>query len=147
MTDRYSVEMVGVADGTLNPPKKADGRLIGSKIRSIRATKQVLADQIADRVYLGQLPVGATVKEILIVTDTSLGSATIAIGTTASSGKYVAARTYTTPLDVPTCIGPKASTWDDVPLTAPEDLWLTVAAAAIGGSAIVGIEIRYTIAP
>lgn len=145
MTDRYAVEQVGVADGTSVPPKKLDGALVGAKIRSIRATKQVLADQIADRVYLGKLPIGATVKEILIVTDTSLGSSTIAIGTTASSGKYVAARTFTTPLDAPTCIGPKASVWDDAPLTAEEDLWLTVAAAAIGGAVIMGIEIRYTV--
>lgn len=145
MTDRYSVEQVGVADGTVTPPRKADGRLIGAKVRSIRATKQVLADQIADRVYLGRLPAGATVKEILIVTDTSLGSATIAIGTTASSGKYVAARTFTTPLDTPTCIGPKVSAWDDAPLAADEDIWVTFAAAAGPGAAIVGFEIRYTI--
>ncbi|CAD7335163.1 hypothetical protein FIM10_01835 [Sphingomonadales bacterium 56] len=145
MTDRYAVEQVGVADGTSVPAKKLNGALVGAKIRSIRATKQVLADASTDRVYLGQLPIGATVKEILLVTDTSLGTATIAVGTTAAPAKYVAARTFTAPLDAPTSIGPKASAWDDAPLPAVEDLWLTVGAAAMPGSAIVGVEIRYTI--
>ena len=74
MTDRYAVEQVGVADGTKTPADKLDGRLIGAKIRSIRATKQVVADQIADRVYLGRLPQGSHLKEILLTTDTSTGS-------------------------------------------------------------------------
>ncbi|MEV4934417.1 hypothetical protein [Sphingobium sp. LSP13-1-1.1] len=145
MTDRYAVEQVGVVDGTSTPNKKADGALVGAKLRSIRATKQVLADQIADRVYLGRLPQGANLKEVLITTDTSLGSSTIAIGTTASSGKYVAARTFTTPLDAPTCIGPKASALDDAPLSADEDVWMTIAAAAMPGAAIVVVELRFTI--
>lgn len=145
MTDRYAVEQVGVADGTLTPPKKLDGALIGAKKRSIRATKQVLADQIADRVYLGKLPQGANLKQVWITTDTSLSTATIAIGTTSTPGKYVAARTFTTPLDTPTCIGPKASALDDAPLTADEDIWLTVAALALPVAAIVVIELEFTI--
>lgn len=145
MTDRYAVEQVGVADGTLTPPKKLDGAVVGAKRRSIRATKPVVADQIGDRVYLGKLPQGATLKDIKINTDTSTGSATFSIGTTAAPAKYRAQAAFTTPLNVPTSIGPIASAWDDAPLTADEDVWLTWAAAAMGGSAIMGIELIYTI--
>lgn len=84
MVDRYAVEQVGVLDGTSVPAKKLDGSFIGAKKRSIRATKQVLADAAGDRIYIGRLPQGATVKQINIVTDTSLGTSTIAIGTTAA---------------------------------------------------------------
>tara|TARA_R110000868_G_scaffold32613_4_gene118704 strand:- start:1907 stop:2350 length:444 start_codon:yes stop_codon:yes gene_type:complete len=145
MVDRYAVEQVGVLDGTSVPAKKLDGSLVGAKRRSIRATKQVLADAAADRVYLGRFPQGSTCKDIKFVTDTTLGSATMAIGTTAAPAKYVAARTFTTPVDVPTSIGPRASAWDDVPLTVDEDVWATFAAASLPGSAIMGWELIYTI--
>lgn len=145
MTDRYAVEQVGVADGTKVPNDKLDGRLIGAKVRSIRASKQLVADQIADRVYLGKLPQGATLKEILFVTDTTLGSTTFSIGTTAAPAKYRALAVFTTPLNVPTVVGPPAAAWDDAPLTADEDVWVTFAAAALSGSIIMGWELRYTI--
>jgi len=145
MTDRYAVEQVGVVDGTLVPPKKLDGALVGAKRRSIRATKQVVADAAGDRVYLGRLPQGATLKDVKFNTDTSLGTSTMAIGTTATPAKYVAATTFTTPLNVPTAIGPKASAWDDAPLTADEDVWATFAVAALPGAAIMGWELVYTI--
>ncbi|MCJ8159855.1 hypothetical protein [Sphingomonas sp. LaA6.9] len=145
MADRYVVEQVGVADGTLNPPKKLDGRLVGSKLRRIRGTKQVLADAIGDRVYLGKLPAGASLSRIWLVTDTSLSTSTVAIGTTATPAKYVAATVFTTPLDRPTVIGPKASAWDDAPLAADEEVWMTVAALALPVAAIVGFELEYSI--
>lgn len=145
MADFYSQQGVGVADGTVIPPNKADGSQVGAKKSSITASKplgQALA--AADRLWLGKLRAGESVKQILLNTDTSLGSSTIAIGTTATPAKYVAATTFTTPLNRPTAIGPLASIMDDGVLTADEDIWLTVAAATIAGSTVFSVEIEYT---
>lgn len=145
MADRYALEFVGQKDGTANPPKKLDGRFVGAKERRIRASKAVLADASGDRIYIGTLPAGASLRAVAINTDTSLGSATIAVGTTAVPGKYVAATTFTTPLDRPTGIGPKASAHVATPLDVDEDIWVTVGAAAMPVAAIVVFELTYTV--
>jgi hypothetical protein len=145
MPDYYSQQSVGVADGTVIPPNKADGTQVGAKKSSITASKPIgQALAAADRLYLGRLRAGERVAQILLTTDTSLGTSTIAIGTTATPAKYVAATTFTTPTDRATAIGPRASTLDDGPLTADEDLWLTVAAATIVGGTLFTVEIEYT---
>jgi hypothetical protein len=145
MPDFFSQQMAGVADNTQIPSRKADGGQVGAKISSITASKplgQALA--ATDRLYLGRVRAGERIKAILITTDTSLGTSTIAIGTTATPAKYVAATTFTTPLDRPTAIGPRASTLDDGVLTADEDIWATVAVATIVGTTIFSIELEIT---
>ena len=145
MADFYSQQMTGVADGTLIPSRKADGGQVGAKVSSITASKplgQALA--AGDRLYLGRVRAGERIKQILINTDTSLGTSTIAIGNAATAAKYVAATTFTTPLNRPTAIGPLASTMDDGVLTADEDIWLTVAVATIVGGTIFSVELEIT---
>ena len=89
MADRYALEQVGVADGTL-PPKLADGGLVHAKRRVITASFPTgTAQANGDRLYLGKLPIGAKVKAINGITDTTLGTTTLSIGTTASPTKYV----------------------------------------------------------
>lgn len=145
MADYYSQQMTGVADGTAIPVKKADAGQIGAKKSSITASKPIgQALAAADRLYLGRVRAGERIAQILFTTDTSLGSSTIAVGSAGSAAKYVAARTFTTPLDAPTAIGPKASTLDDGVLTADEDIWLTVAAATIVAGTIFSVEIEIT---
>ena len=145
MADYYSQQMTGVADGTKIPANKADAGQVGAKKSSITASKplgQALA--AGDRLYLGRVRAGNRIVQILLTTDTSLGTSTIAIGSAASAAKYVAATTFTTPTDRPTAIGPKASTLDDGALTADEDLWLTVAVATIVGTTIMSVEVEIT---
>jgi len=145
MADFYSQQMTGVADGTVIPPRKADGGQIGAKVSSITASKplgQALA--AGDRLFLGRVRAGDRIKSVLITADTSLGTSTVAVGTTAIPAKYVAATVFTTPLDRPTAIGPKASTLDDGVLTADEDIWMTVAVATIVGTTIMSVELEIT---
>lgn len=145
MADLYGLEFVGGPDGTQSPPKKLDGRLVGAKRRATRSTKPAINLAAGDRWYLGKVPQGAVVRAILVNTDTSFGTSTIAIGTTAVPAKYVAATTFTTPTDRPTEIGPKASAHAAAPLAADEELWATVAAATIASATVAVIEIEYTI--
>lgn len=142
MADFYSQQMTGVADGTQIPARKADGGQVGGKVSTITASK-ALGQAIAagDRLYLGRVRAGDRVKVINLTTDTSLGTTTISIGTTATPAKYVNAQTNTV-TDRPTAIGPRASTLDDGPLTADEDLWATFAVAGIAGAVVMGFDIE-----
>ncbi len=142
MADFYAKAFVGVADGTKIPPDRADGRVVGAKRSTIVAAKvagQALA--IGDRLYLGKLRAGELVREIRINTDTSLGTTTVAIGTPGTPAKYRAAAVYTTPLNVPTPIGPVAAIAISDPLTADEDIWATLGVGGIAGAVVMAIEI------
>lgn len=144
MADYYAVEYQGAVDGTSNPPKKLDGRLVGAKKRRNRATKPPTPLAVGDRFYIGKVPQGATVRTIAVNTDTSFGSATLSIGTTANPTKYVNAKGVTA-TDVPTGIGPRAAVHAAAPLTADEGLWATVVGAAIPAVVVAVIETEYTI--
>lgn len=144
MADFYALEFVGVADGTV-PAQLADGRAVNSKVRSIRATKTATALAAADRMYLGRLPRGAIVTEILVTTDTSFGTTTLSIGTTATPAKYLNGVTNTV-TERPVILGPRATAAVLAPLAADEDIWLTVATATLAGATVAAFVIRYKIA-
>lgn len=142
MPDFYALQQQGVADGTVNPALRADARQVNGKETVIIASKpgtQALA--AGDRLYLGRLRAGDNLRRIFLNTDTSFGTSTIAIGTTANPTKYVAATTFTAPLNTPTSLPVRASTADDGPLTADEDIWATVAVATIGAAVLATFDL------
>lgn len=141
MPDLYASTFVGVKDGTKFPPDRADGRLVGGKQSMIVAPK-VAGQAIAsgDRLFIGTLRAGEVLRGIRINTDTSLGTTTFSIGTTATPAKYRAAAVYTTPLNVPAYVGPNAAQAIASPLTADEDIWVTFGVAGIAGSVVMSFE-------
>lgn len=139
----YAAQQVGVLDGTKIPADRADGRQVSAGKKVTLASKVPgAAWAVGDDVVLGKLAPGEKLTAVRICTDTSLGSSTIAIGVPGATGKYVAARTFTTPLDAPTVIGPRASTLDDAPLEDEELILLTVAAANIAAGTLLTIELE-----
>mgnify|MGYP006191754395 CR=1 FL=1 len=141
MPDLYASTFVGVKDGTKNPPDRADGRLVGAKRSTIVAPK-VAAQAIAagDRLFLGTVRAGESIREIRLNTDTSLGTTTFSIGTTAVPAKYRAAAVFTTPLNIPSPVGPVAAAAIAAPLAADEDIWATFAVAGIAGGVVMAFE-------
>lgn len=144
MADLYALEFVGGPDKTLMPAKKLDGRLVSAKKRRTRAVKPSTILNIGDRLYIGKLPQGGVLQHIDAVTDTTFGTATLSIGTTAVPNKYANARTLTA-TDVPTVLGPRATAAVLQPAEADEELWLTVGVAAIAAATIAAIRWEYTI--
>lgn len=142
MADRYVAEQVGVSDGTKIPADQADGRVVDGIKRSIIGTKVTgVAWAIADRIMLGTVPAGRKVVGIRCTTDTSFATATLSIGNSTTANKYVNAATLTA-TNVPTMLGPQATAMDDAPLSAEEDIWLTVGVAAIAAGTIATFEIE-----
>lgn len=137
MARHYAKQQVGVLDGTKIPADKADGREVGAKKSVIIASKVTgVTWASGDDVVLGKLASGEKLIDVKVCTGTSFGSSTIAIGIAGNTGKYVAARTFTTPTDAPTSIGPKASTLDDLPLEEEETILCTVATADIASGTV-----------
>lgn len=145
MADVYAFEFVGGPDGTVQPPKKLDGRIVSAKKRTTRATKPTTILNIGDRLYLGKLPQDAVLRSLQGNTDTSFGAATLSIGTTAQPTKYVNGKTLTA-TDVPTGLGPRAAIAGQAPIAVDEDIWLTVGGAAIPAAVIAVFHLEYTIA-
>ena len=144
MADYYALEFVGGPDGTQKPAKKLDGRLVGAKKRHTRAVKPATILAIGDRLYLGRLPQGGLLTLVTGNSDTSLGTTTLSIGTTANPTKYVNAKTMTV-VDLPTALGPRAAAAVLQPVTADEDIWMTIGVAAIPAVVVASIRWEYTI--
>lgn len=142
MPTYYALQQQGVADGTVNPSLRADARQVYANVANIIASKpgtQALA--IADKLYLGKLRAGSHLRRIFMTTDTSWGTGTISIGTLALPAKYVNAATLTV-VNTPTSLPVLASTLDDGPLTADEDLYLTLGGAAVGAAVLSTLDIE-----
>ena len=140
MADFYASTFVGVKDGTKVPADRADGRQVRANECVIVAPK-VAAQAYAngDRLFIGSVRAGEHVREIKVTSDTSFGTTTLSIGTTAAPTKYVNAKTMTV-TDVPTLIGPKATAADDGPLSADEDIWVTLGVGGIAGGVLFTFE-------
>ena len=145
MADVYALEFVGGPDGTLQPPKKLDGRVVSAKKRRTRAVKPLTILNVGDRLYIGKLPQDAVLQTLSCNTDTSFGTTTLSVGTTSQPTKYVNARTLTS-TDAPAAIGPSAASARNAPVTADEDLWVTIGTAAIPAAVLATFYMEYTIA-
>lgn len=138
----YLDSFVGVKDGTKVPADRLDGRKVGAKGSYIRGSKtagQAWAN--GDLIYLGSLRAGESIRNITVNTDTTLGSTTLTIGTIATPAKYANAVTNTV-LDRPVSIGPRATAADDAPLSADEDIWLTLGVGGIAGGINVTFQLE-----
>lgn len=114
-----------------------------------------LASQAAGTVIgVARLPLNSVITGITYVTDTSLGSATIALGDANSAAQYAAAQTLTS-TNTPTRIGlasthgqPITAGYDCVSGAASktyEDLVLTTAVASLPSSGNLAVIVEYAL--
>lgn len=130
MAETYAREISGV-DSV--PSTKSNGGLQGGRVRRFRATVDMDGQAIADTIVLADVPPGYAFAYGVITASATLGAtATLAIGTAASSGKYRAAAVLTS-ADTPTLFGKAAGASADA-LTDGERVIATVAAAALPDS-------------
>lgn len=146
MAVRYSKEATGVLDGTL-PPAQTNGAVLG-KLKRLRATYNLATDgavTTSDQILLGRLPAGAVFAFGMLTSDTSFNTSVVAIGasaTHASNNKYRTAAAFTA-VQTPTPFGNVAAQ-GAAPLTAPEDVWMTVATANLPSTGIFTVDIFYS---
>lgn len=142
MPDFYLNSFVGVKDGTKVPADKADGRKVSANKSVIFGAKPAgVAWANGDQIFLGTIRAGESLRNIIVNSDTSLGTTTLSVGPKSSTAKYANARTMTT-TDTPTSIGPRGTAADDEPLTADEDVWLTLGVGGVAAGVNVTFELH-----
>lgn len=139
MANTYAPEVAGL--GT-TPTGKSNGGVQGGRLRRFRATVTFASQASGDTITLAQVPAGYTFAYGLINATASFGaSATVAIGTAASAGKYRAAATHTsTGLSL---FGTTTAADDDA-LTAEETVIMTVAVAALPSSGTAVVDMYFS---
>jgi hypothetical protein len=146
MAQGVSAEFAGVLDGTLLPAAKADGRSNNSPVRAFVATFDLSLAAVAkvsgDTNVCFRVPAGYRFLYGLINASATMGAtATIAIGVSGTAGKYRTAATFTAA--APTLFG-NSTAADDAPLSAYEDVLITIAAADLPASGILIVTMFYS---
>lgn len=116
----------------------------GGVVRSLTDTVTYATQTTSDTIVVGGglLPVGARVLLVEMTTSVTTGSATLALGITGTVAKYKAAGAVTT-ANVPQVFGVAAAL--DAPLTAAEQLFLTIAGASLPASGTLVVTVYYVV--
>jgi len=140
MADFYGSTFAAAKSGTTPQQMPAPG-YASSKRRSHTEIFTYAGQAAGSRLFIGTLPIGAIFEGVELTTSATTGTATLQVGSNSSPAKYAAAAAVTTP-DVPV-VAAKASGKAQAPLTAPEDVWITTAAAALPGAGTLVVELRF----
>jgi hypothetical protein len=136
MATTYSNDISGAY---ATPATAVSGSVVGGRLRRLRGVITLASQADGDVIVLGKLPAGAVFAYGVLNASATLGaSATIAVGT---AGKYRAAAVFTAA--APTLFGTSTSV-DDAPLTAEEEVMVTVGTAALPSSGTLIVDLYYS---
>jgi len=127
-----------------NPPVKVAPARHSGRVRVYSDVITLAAQTTSDTIVVfgGKIPVGSQFLYGVITTDTSLGSSTISVGITGSTAKYKALAVFTA-TETPTFFGKAASQL--TPLTAEEQIFISIGAANLPGSGTLTIQMFYAL--
>ncbi|MEX0807092.1 MAG: hypothetical protein WD044_00035 [Dongiaceae bacterium] len=136
----YGTQMAKLHNSTpVQLPAVSD---VHGRVRIFNETIPLATQTTSDTIEIARLPKGARVLYGVLNTDTSLGSSTVAIGITGTTGKYRAAATFTA-TSTPTLFGVNAGV--GVGAAAEETVIITIAAASFPGSGTLKVMFIYTL--
>lgn len=140
-----STELGGSANQTAAPVGyKPRATVYQARLKRLRASFTLATQTTSDTLVVGNLPVGAVFAYGKLTTSVSLGSSTLAIGITGTTGKYRAAATFTA-TDTPTDFGPATQiAVSDAGLSAEETVFATIGAASLPASGTLVIDLYYS---
>jgi hypothetical protein len=136
MTVLYSEEMTGLY---AVPVEVADGGVVDGNVRVKRATITLASQATTDTIVIAKAKAGEAFVHGILHASATLGSATIAIGIAGATGKYRAAAVHTA--TVPTFFGVNAAVEE---LTADEEIYITIAAAALPSSGRLVVDMYFS---
>lgn len=135
MANFNGTNMAKIAAGTTVPPGFANGT-----VRCFAETFTYAAQAAGSTLTVGKLPKGAVPLYGALSTDTSTGSATLAVGISGTAAKYKAAGAHTT-VDTPVIFGKSAAL--NAALTAEETIIVTTAADALPATGTLTVTFFY----
>jgi len=126
-----------------NPPTKVGPHASGGKVKVVTETFTYASDAAGSyNIGGGLIPVGARVLDAYFVTSVTTGSATLALGISGSTGKYITAAAVTTANQRTVQVNQAAMLTE---ITTAEQLQLTVAAASLPASGTLRIVLTYVV--
>lgn len=108
------------------------GKGVNANVRVFREIITLASQPTTDTLFLARVPAGYVFLYGLLCSTVSLGTSTLAIGITGTTGKYRAAATFTA-VDTPTIYGPTSALDNDV-LASDEVIFGTIAVASLPAS-------------
>jgi len=117
------------------------------RTQNYRAVITLASQPAADFIRLFRLPAGVYPLRGIIQSTVSLGTSTVAIGISGTTGKYRAAATFTA-VDTPTPFGVTGANITSglpVPLATSEEIIATVAVAALPASGTLLIDMEVAV--
>lgn len=138
MAKLYAVEATGYLNST--PPSLAAGAVHGGRVRRYRCTVNLASQATTDTIVLAKLHQGQSVAYGILTTSVTLGTSTVAIGVTGATGKYRAAAVFTA-VNTPTLFGPTAVNAAAAPTAAEEEVFITIAEAALPASGTLVVDL------
>lgn len=141
MTVFYSTEATSYLNTV--PPVLVDAAFVGGNLRRYRAVITMAAQTTSDTIVLFKVRRGIAFAFGIITASATLGSTTIAIGITGTTGKYRAAAVHTA-VDTPTFFGPAAQVGAAAKLTTDETIFITIAAATMPGSGTLVVDMYFS---
>lgn len=143
MTVFYSAEAL-LQYPTSGQRSMPPGATYGGRLRRYRNVITMASQTTSDTIQLGDIPAGNVFAFGVLSTDTSLGSTTIAIGVSGTTGAYRAAAVFTA-TNTPTLFGIVAAQDDDpVTKTAVTLPIVTIAAATMPSSGTLIIDLYFS---
>jgi hypothetical protein len=145
MAAYLSTELGGSANQTSAPVGyKPRASVYGGRLKRLRGTFTLASQATTDTLVVGNLPAGATFAFGVITASATLSTSTVAIGISGTTGKYRAAGTFTS-ADTPTLFGTAATIGaTDPALTTEEQVFITIATAALPSSGTLVVDIYYS---
>lgn len=138
MAETYASEVAGQY---AIPATKSSGAVQGGRMRRWRSTITLAAQADGDTIVLANVPAGHVFAYGVLNSSVSLATSTIAIGTDAAAGKYRADAVHTA--TAPTLFGLYTAA-DDEPLTADEEVILTVDTAALPAAGTLVVDLYFS---
>lgn len=146
MAAYLSTELGGSANQTAAPVGyRPRASVYQGVLKRQRATFTYASQATTDTLVLGNLPAGATFAFGVINTSVSMGTSTLAIGISGTTGKYKAAGSAITATDTPTLFGvATVAGASDPALSAEEQVIGTIGTAALPASGTLVVDLYYS---
>lgn len=139
MANTYSTELQPTQQVPAQRTTSVNG--YDARVRRYRASVTLASQASADTITLANIPAGYVFAGGEITTDTSLGSSTLAIGVSGTTGYFKAAATFTS-TNTPTPFGTAAALAEVAP--AARTVIATVGAAALPASGQLVIDLYFS---
>lgn len=147
MAQYLSNELAGTTTGlstSAGVGYKPRASVYGGRLKRLRATITLASQTTSDTLALGNLPAGAVFAFGVITSTVSLGTSTLAVGISGTTGKYRTAATFTA-TDTPTTFGNAAQVaQSDAGLSAEEAVIGTIATANLPASGTLIVDLYYS---